>query len=154
MPLRLEVAGCAPCLALGGGSCCAGTFGAPPIAEQAPISYPAPAPKTYSVAPVGTRVVSYAPPIPTQPIGSDPITARPVYDPPISATGSVGVIASSVSTSDPATAEPVGIVSPQAGAEVPAQVSTPSHSLAVALFAAVLIALLLFGGASVRRWFE
>jgi len=136
-----------------GGVDCSGVYGAPAIAEQAPPSYPAVVPKSAAYPVVGTRVTSQPPKPPIRVVATNPITAKPVYETPVSAipTGDRVSTISRQSGANPAPIPAVGTVSPQACCGAPASGPVSSMWGGLALFAGIIIALWIFAGMSLRK---
>jgi hypothetical protein len=133
--------------------------GGPPVAEQAPPSYaPQSAPIPVSARSpvlVGTKVTSQPPKPPILMVAENPITAKPVYETPVSAAPVNDRVptTSAQSGSNPGPIPAVGIVSPQAGSPVVSScTAAPKNSWGgLALIAGILIALWIFAGISLRR---
>ena len=147
MALRALLGGC-------GGGCGGGVYGAPAIAEQAPVDIVAPPQTVRTWVPIGTRVTSQAPRPPLRIVSESPTTGKPIYETPAAAApvGDRVSTTSQQSGSNPGPVPPVGTVSPQAGSPVPVDSAAPSSGFGgLWVFAAILVALWIFAGMSVRR---
>jgi len=129
-------------------------FGSPEMIEQAPHEVYDPPNAASTMLPVGTKVVSGSDIYGVRPIGTDPVTAKPVYETPTSAQPSCDRVSttSKQSGESPAPTPPVGIISPQAGSSATGSCAAPKSWSGLAIFAAVVIGLWILAGASLRRF--
>ncbi len=125
------------------------------IAEQGPGLYACDAPPLTAEGVVGTRVVSYSSLIAQRQVGVDPITGKPIYDPPVSAGPTADYVPtiSAHSGDNPPPIPPVGTMSPRANRCVAGSDAAPKKSSwGLAVFAGVIVLVWILAGASLRRF--
>jgi hypothetical protein len=133
----------------GGGGCGGGLYGVPPMVDQAPGNIELVQPKSASTGvPVGFKVVSFPLPGPARQLGTNPVTGKPTYPAPGSASGSVGVSVKQ-EIYDPGPTPPVGFIAPCACAPAPQKTSSWGG---LVIFAVVILGLWFAAGASLRRF--